>query len=129
MPHTHTHTHTLSLPPFPPLSLSLPLWITAHRLLQKMPEAAVPIVNILTNVFLLFSLSWRLSIIISSILVFFVMFTIWRNYYTAVWQKRYLDMVRFCSRCSHVHAFTHTKTHTCSFVWPRVPFPCASVSV
>lgn len=57
-----------------------------------MPEAIVPVVSIITSVAILFTLSWRLSIIISSILVFFVMFTIWRNYYTSVWQKRYLDM-------------------------------------
>ncbi|EGD82826.1 hypothetical protein PTSG_11430, partial [Salpingoeca rosetta] len=61
-------------------------------LLQKMPEAIVPVVSIITTVAILFSLSWRLSIIISSILVFFIMFTIWRNYYTSIWQKRYLDM-------------------------------------
>eukprot|EP00056_Hartaetosiga_gracilis_P008735 m.125583 g.125583 ORF g.125583 m.125583 type:complete len:965 (+) comp12984_c0_seq1:67-2961(+) len=60
-------------------------------LLQKAPEAVVPIVSIVTSILLLFLLSWRLSIILTSILVFFIMFTMWRNYYTSIWQKKYLD--------------------------------------
>jgi ABC-type multidrug transport system fused ATPase/permease subunit len=102
------------------------MFAVLRSLLQLMPEAIVPMVQILTSIILLFIYSWRLTVgahvctwrhpfsgvcphaqhaipapaqvLISSILVFFVMFTVWRNFYTAMFQKKYLDSVR--SPCS-----------------------------
>jgi len=44
----------------------------------------------LLQVIILFVLSWRLSVLVGSILVFFSMFTLWRNYYTSLYQRDFL---------------------------------------
>lgn len=74
---------------------------TIHTYLEKeflktlcsgLPEAMVPIVSIVTSIGYMFVLSWRLSILLSAILIFFVMFTIWRNFYTSIFQAKYNRM-------------------------------------
>ncbi len=60
-------------------------------LCQGFPDALVPAVNIATSIAILFILSWQLSILIIAIMIFFTMFTFWRNFYTSIFQKKYWD--------------------------------------